>query len=47
MEEMTEKEEKIREYIMSRNIRYDLVGEDLLAILNDEYDDEDEEDDDE
>lgn len=38
----SQKEEKIREYIMSRNIRYDLVGEDLLAILNDEYDDEEE-----
>lgn len=43
----SQKEDKIRQYIMNRNIRYDLVGEDLLAILNDEYDDEDEEDDDE
>lgn len=34
------KEEKIREYIMSRNIRYDLVGEDLLDILNDEEEEE-------
>ena len=34
------KEEKIREYIMSRNIRYDLVGEDLLAILDDKYEEE-------
>lgn len=30
------KEDKIREYIMSRNIQYDLVGEDLLAILDEE-----------
>ena len=30
------KEDKIREYITSRNIQYDLVGEDLLAILNEE-----------
>ena len=34
------KEEKIREYIMSRNIQYDLVGEDLLAILDDKYEEE-------
>ena len=38
----SQKEDKIRQYIMNRNIRYDLVGEDLLAILNDEYDDEEE-----
>ena len=30
------KEDKIREYILSRNIQYDLVGEDLLEILNEE-----------
>ena len=30
------KEDKIREYIMSRNIQYDLVGEDLLEILDEE-----------
>ena len=30
------KEDKIREYITSRNIQYDLVGEDLLAILDEE-----------
>ena len=30
------KEDKIREYITSRNIQYDLVGEDLLEILNEE-----------
>ena len=30
------KEDKIREYIMSRDIQYDLVGEDLLAILDEE-----------
>ena len=30
------KEDKIREYILSRNIQYDLVGEDLLAILDEE-----------
>lgn len=36
----SQKEEKIREYIMSRNIRYDLVGEDLLDILNDEEEEE-------
>lgn len=30
------KEDKIKEYILSRNIQYDLVGEDLLEILNEE-----------
>ena len=30
------KEDKIREYILSRNIQYDLVGEDLLKILDEE-----------
>ena len=30
------KEDKIREYIMSRNIQYDLVGEDILKILDEE-----------
>ena len=30
------KEDKIREYVSSRNIQYDLVGEDLLEILNEE-----------
>ena len=30
------KEDKIREYITSRNIQYDLVGEDLLEILDEE-----------
>ena len=30
------KEDKIREYITNRNIQYDLVGEDLLAILDEE-----------
>lgn len=30
------KEDKIREYITRRNIQYDLVGEDLLAILDEE-----------
>lgn len=30
------KEDKIKEYILSRNIQYDLVGEDLLRILNEE-----------
>ena len=30
------KEDKIREYITSRDIQYDLVGEDLLEILNEE-----------
>ena len=30
------KEDKIREYIMSRNMQYDLVGEDLLEILDEE-----------
>ncbi len=30
------KEDKIREYITSRNIQYDLVGEDLLKILDEE-----------
>lgn len=30
------KEDKIKEYILSRNIQYDLVGEDLLEILNGE-----------
>lgn len=32
----SQKEDKIRQYIMNRNIRYDLVGEDLLAILDEE-----------
>lgn len=30
------KEDKIREYITSRNIQYDLVGEDILKILDEE-----------
>lgn len=30
------KEDKIREYILSRNIQYDLVGEDILKILDEE-----------
>ena len=30
------KEDKIREYILSRDIQYDLVGEDLLKILDEE-----------
>lgn len=30
------KEDKIREYIMSRNIQYDLVREDILKILDEE-----------
>ena len=30
------KAEQVKEYIMSRNIQYDLVGEDLLEILNEE-----------
>lgn len=30
------KEDKIREYMMSRNIQYDLVGEDILKILDEE-----------
>ena len=30
------KEDKIREYITNRNIQHDLVGEDLLAILDEE-----------
>ena len=34
------KEDKIREYIMRRNIQFDLVGEDLLAILDDKYEEE-------
>lgn len=32
----SQKEDKIRQYIMNRNIRYDLVGEDLLSILDEE-----------
>ena len=34
------KEDKIKEYILSRNIQYDLVGEDLLNIINGEENDE-------
>ena len=32
----SQKEDKLRQYIMNRNIRYDLVGEDLLSILDEE-----------
>ena len=36
LEKEQSKEDKIREYIMSRDISYSLVGEDLLEILNEE-----------
>lgn len=36
IEKEQSKEDKIRDYIMNRNIRYDLVGEDLLEILDEE-----------